>query len=288
MRRFYARMPTTHQRPSYRNVVVHGIAAAPVVTEEEVVPAGGVAEIPDKILWFSLRDASTVWSDSARTTPASLGGTIGGITDKSGREHHAYQPDSARHPAYLLNDGLPALQGDGLGFSGGDELWVEAGLGDEPVGPRHIFAVAYWDLVTPYGYMIGFASDGAGLHYIYSTDKSWGVQYSVFRRGGPDMTGPGRRLMEITNDSDGSYGDVTLHSDGAGSYGSRCDEFGFPITSGAYQTRFPHYFNEQPIHELLIFSRILSEEERRSVLAELETAWNLSLTITDWVPATCP
>lgn len=48
--------------------------------------------------WYNPSDLSSVFSDTAGTTPATIGGTVARINDKSGRGNHATQSTSSNRP----------------------------------------------------------------------------------------------------------------------------------------------------------------------------------------------
>lgn len=70
-------------------------------------------------VWVDLNDFSTLWQDTARTTPVTAAGqTVRGITDKSGRGNHLTNPtgwvlsaDGSNH--YMTTDNVSRFQGAG-------------------------------------------------------------------------------------------------------------------------------------------------------------------------------
>lgn len=72
------------------------------------------ADISGLSFWFDVKDASTLWANAAGTTPASLGGGVARLSDKSGNGRH------------LSNGGassaFPSYNGTTLFFDGGDTL----------------------------------------------------------------------------------------------------------------------------------------------------------------------
>ena len=86
--------------------------------------------------WYDPSDLSTVWQDSARTTPGVVGQPVGCIDDKSGRGNNATATGTAR----------PTLRQDGtkyyLEFSGAQWMGLSAALSGTTrsfvvVGGRH-------------------------------------------------------------------------------------------------------------------------------------------------------
>jgi hypothetical protein len=67
-------------------------------------------------VWFDPSDLSTLFQDSAGTTPVTaVGQTVGRILDKSGRGNHATQATLAQRPTYQIDStGRPYLSFDGV------------------------------------------------------------------------------------------------------------------------------------------------------------------------------
>lgn len=51
------------------------------------------------LAWYDAADASTLFTDVARTTPANVGDGVGGWADKSGSGNHAQQASGAQRPS---------------------------------------------------------------------------------------------------------------------------------------------------------------------------------------------
>lgn len=65
--------------------------------------------------WYDPSDLSTMFQDSAGTTPVTEDGQpVGKILDKSGRNNHASQATAAARPLYKTSGGLHWLQFDGV------------------------------------------------------------------------------------------------------------------------------------------------------------------------------
>jgi hypothetical protein len=64
--------------------------------------------------WYDPSDLSTVWADTAGTTPASVDGAVARIDDKSGNNNHATQATLASRPILRQSGGLTYLEFDGI------------------------------------------------------------------------------------------------------------------------------------------------------------------------------
>jgi len=72
--------------------------------------AGGIAGA-----WYDPSDLSTLFQDSAGTTPVTASGQpVGKMLDKSGNGNHATQAISAKRPIYTEGSGLSWLAFDGV------------------------------------------------------------------------------------------------------------------------------------------------------------------------------
>lgn len=94
---------------------------------ESVIKAAGVRKIDQAIVspifaasergvWFDPSDISTLFQDSAGTTPVTAAGQpVGLMMDKSGRGNHATQATSASRPTYQVDSaGRPYISFDGV------------------------------------------------------------------------------------------------------------------------------------------------------------------------------
>ena len=88
--------------------------------------------------WYDPSDLTTLFQDSAGTTPVTTAGQpVGLMLDKSGRAHHAIQSTPSKRPTYTTGSGLAWLAFDGvddamstggIDFTGTDKATVFAGL----------------------------------------------------------------------------------------------------------------------------------------------------------------
>jgi len=87
--------------------------------------------------WYDPSDLSTLFQDSAGTTPVTASGQpVGLMLDKSGNDNHATQAISAKRPIYTEGSGLSWLAFDGVGdtmataaidFTGTDKVSIFTG-----------------------------------------------------------------------------------------------------------------------------------------------------------------
>lgn len=106
-------------------------------------------DIAGLLLWLDANDASTLFQDAAKTTPAGNGDVVGAWADKSGQGNDATQTTTGRKTtvsAAAIN-GLNAILGDGAD----DELVISVG----PLTVETIFAVAVNNVPTGDGTIIG-------------------------------------------------------------------------------------------------------------------------------------
>ena len=128
---------------------------------------------PNKIaglqLWLDANDASTLFQDAAKTTPAGDGDVVGAWADKSGQGNDATQTVTADKPtiAGAEINGLNTIQGDGVD----DDLDISVALTTETV-----FIVAKHDDTTRLDQIIAqntnfrIAYLGAGDNIRYTAD----------------------------------------------------------------------------------------------------------------------
>lgn len=90
-----------------------------------------------KGVWYDPSDLSTVWQDSARTTPGAVNSPVGCIDDKSGNGANATQATAGSRPILRQAGSLFYLEFDGvddflataaINFSARDEVSVFAGV----------------------------------------------------------------------------------------------------------------------------------------------------------------
>ncbi|HBM28028.1 MAG TPA: hypothetical protein DDZ92_03900 [Halomonas sp.] len=98
--------------------------------------------------WHDPSDLSTLFQDSAGSTPVTAAGQpVGLMLDKSGRNNHARQTTAAARPLYQIDAGKPYLAFDGVddfmvttAFDwGSDEAFIGVGVRANTIHPGIIF-----------------------------------------------------------------------------------------------------------------------------------------------------
>lgn len=89
----------------------------------------------NKGFFYDFYVAGSVFSDAARTTVATSGGPVGGVTDLSGNGNHATQATTTRRPNLTISNGRAFIQGDGI-----DDFLQMASLDMAGTGEATVFA----------------------------------------------------------------------------------------------------------------------------------------------------
>ena len=185
--------------------------------------------------WYDPSDISTLWQDSARTTPVtSDGDPVGAMDDKSGNGNNALQVTDAKRPTYKTAGGLIWLDFTGatkfletgsIDFTAGDKMSLFTGLTkttdlseiivelsanvNDNNGTFHLAQIATDDYqVTSKGTLAVTAKGGTSL--APSTDIVTGLM---------DIAGPssllrvdGSQIVEVTtSQGTGNYGNYPLY-----------------------------------------------------------------------------
>lgn len=126
-------------------------------------------------VWYDPSDLSTLFQDSAGTTPVTADGQpVGLMLDKSGNDNHATQSVSAARPTYRTDGTLHWIEGDGVD----DYLEILSGINDFTTD---FFAIAAMQ------YDGGGGSQGGGMYF----------------RGGSPSGGPYEWLLQPDSDTTG-------------------------------------------------------------------------------------
>lgn len=126
-------------------------------------------------VWLDPSDLSTLFQDTAGTTPVTAAGqTVGLVLDKSGRGNHATQATAASRPTYQVVSGLPCLVFDGVDdflvtptiTPGTDKVQVFAGvrkLSDAAIG--QILGFGLGDVSAVNGSFALWGPNGVAANY---------------------------------------------------------------------------------------------------------------------------
>ena len=199
--------------------------------------------------WYDPSDLSTLWQDSARTTPVtSDGDPVGAIDDKSGNGNHALQAITDARPLYKTSGGLHWLL-----FDGGIDVLVTANLSsyimngggmlsavmrstlDESI--KGVFEevevatssnriVLYSDTRTAINRFCDYAADGTDRYIDYPSKQGLTDRVAILNSDGTIATGysDGVSLGTLSSTSDFDSGTVLklgIQTQGAGRFVGR-------------------------------------------------------------------
>ena len=160
-----------------------------VVQSGEFYPAslfaGGIAGA-----WYDPSDLSTLFQDSAGTTPVTASGQpVGLMLDKSGNGNHATQAAAAARPTYTEGSGLSWLAFDGVD----DEM--DAVIGWDVDGPVYMAIAGSTETTTS---NLGFLSVNPGST-VSRTRRSIAIQTGTSLKA--DARGGNKAIVNIIADS---------------------------------------------------------------------------------------
>lgn len=115
--------------------------------------------------WYDVQDLSSMWQDSAGTTPAAVDAVVGKVNDKSGNARHLTQVTAENKPILRQAGGFYHLQFDGsddwletASFAwGSDHVSIYGALDDDNIGvvcciaefgPTSVSTTETWGLLT--------------------------------------------------------------------------------------------------------------------------------------------
>ena len=161
--------------------------------------------------WYGPSDLSTLFQDSAGTTPVTTAGQpVGLMLDKSGRANHAAQAIAAARPIYTEGSGLAWLAFDGVddameiqnaafSFTGDQSVWVAAkhDTGDG----RYIYLMGGND---DKGYLFVTSSSTGRMRFIPVTNSTTAISTSAI----------GTSPIVFGGAWDRSSGDMSLRENG--------------------------------------------------------------------------
>ncbi|MBP9803911.1 MAG: hypothetical protein KBE22_03250 [Candidatus Accumulibacter sp.] len=244
---------------------------------------GGTAD-PDAVIealfasgeqgaWYDPSDLSTMFQDSAGTTPVTADGQpVGLILDKSGRGNHASQATAAKRPLYKTSGGLHWLQFDGvddalatasIDFTSTDKMSVFSGSNrTSSTGDSILVELSSTVLAAPGAFAtyspVGSNDMGAYLRgtdgtFLYGTPVNNGTPYVGYL--GFDIAGAAR-ADEIKIRVNGVIPTITTGGNanaGTGNFGT------YPMYIGA-RGGDSKYFNGK-IYSIIVLGRTATTQE---------------------------
>lgn len=190
------------------------------------------AELTDLAVWLDAADASTLWADTAATTPALNGGAVARWNDKSGNGRHAFQT-AATGPLYN--------NGGWLEFNGTRALAVTNGLTQGVTGNclwEWVFVAKFNGTATlqvpirdsgsgDSSGVVGYTTSNAGFYRIRN-DSSLGLSASIADEFGTNvfingmvsrqLVGAGNEVEVYRNGTQRLATDVTANAAGSVTY----------------------------------------------------------------------
>ncbi|MBS0371887.1 MAG: hypothetical protein JSS57_22110 [Proteobacteria bacterium] len=192
----------------------------------------------EKGVWYDPSDLSSMFQDSAGTTPAVVDQAVGYIADKSGNGNHAKQSITASKPILRLSGGLYYLQFDGvddflvtgnIDFTATDKMTVVAGVRklSEAAAGAAVGVGANINTTTSVELTVGpntnksiaYGSRGTALAYTVYTNDAIAVPVSMVLTGQSEITTDTCTLrlngvQVVTSASDqgtGNYGSAAIY-----------------------------------------------------------------------------
>ncbi len=233
---------------------------------------GGAAFSPSTLFaggyqgsYYDPNDLSTVWADTAGTTPASVNGAVARVDDKSGNGNHLVQATAGNRPLLKLNGAVYSLLFDGVddyfnitncltlltGWTAGTGLFAAKTITDPPAANR--------------GGIFGYfaASDGGD---VYATSAG-AVQSSFLTSARKVNIDPGVLTNWHENGVRSTNGDFRYEFDGTEIVNTATNTFAATTGSGAYpkigENGNPNYY-EGHLGRLLFINRTLSAGDMAS------------------------
>lgn len=239
--------------------------------------------------FYDPNDLSTMYQDAAGTVPVTdVGQPVGLIQDKSGRNNHAHQTNSASRPIlrqntvtganYLEFDGVDDfLQTSNIDFTATDKVSLFTGVDKLSDNPQFIAALVldYTSLVGTFSLITG--EDGLGNGYastgIGSATLSDGQSARNYTYPAPDVAVLSVR-HDISDDlssmrRNGVVGIDGIEDKGTGNFGN------YPLFIGRYLGLIAAFKGN--IYSLIGVGKLVSEDE--TIAIEKELAKNTGVTL---------
>lgn len=204
--------------------------------------------------WYDPSDLSTVWQDSARTTPGAVGQPVGCIDDKSGRGNNATQSTAGSRPILRQSGSLFYLEFDGSDDGlvtgtitpGVDEMQIIAGVRKSSDAARGMIAEHSTSAATAGTFLLEGPSFAAGADFRYASGGSIGFSGVVQATGNAaPITKVVTGLGDISADSsiirvNGTQAASSAADQGTGNYTAQVTYIGrragasFPLNGNIY------------------------------------------------------
>lgn len=247
---------------------VRGKAALPVFPVNSW-PVSDVAFSPPDLsgllLWFDISDITSLYQDSAKTTPVtSTGDPIGAAVDLSGNGDDALQAITANKPTYRtsVQNGLSVTQCDG-----GDELRT---AGDVSAGTDEtIFSVAANAADPLTGTICGYTSTNRLFYASVLNRITYRYNSSSLNFGGHIQT----NWHYIAGSHTG--GVSRMFVDGVERLPTGAVADAIRTARFSIGSRGTADFLTGDIGEIIVYSRALTDSERQQVEAYLASKWGI-------------
>jgi len=256
-------------------------------------PSGSSPGFPGKVYQADASDISTLFQDSAGTTPVtSNGDPVGRFVDSVG-DIALLQSTAGRRPTYQTNilNGLP-----GINFGGtNDVMFVNAApLGSDPI------AFTIYLVVTPSAksdagmFTLGSGRDPGDFSVYHSTDQWFSVWWDnsvIARRYNQpyNQTSPANKLLVISGASDVTPETLVTRENGSafttfsyqnqttalGGFGS--DRFVLGARDASSESSGIGGYYKGHIHELIMCNEEHDATTRGNAETELATKWGISI-----------
>ena len=160
--------------------------------------------------WYDPSDMSTMFQDSAGTTPVTaVGQPVGLILDKSGRGNHAYQTTTTKRPLYQSAGGYSYLAFDGvddalvtssINFTSTAQMTVWAGLVNGTTS-TNIIAELSVDGSSNNGTFSLYANDATSILWARRGISSVALTANI-------LVSPNKNVLTLTQMINGPFGSV--------------------------------------------------------------------------------
>lgn len=250
------------------------ITSAPFTDRAEVAASLQGEElpafVPGLVLWLDAADADTLFADPAGTVPASGTDAVARWVDKSSLGNDAQQVSAGARPTLAARGGQAVPV-----FDGADQLVLDPARLPQGTTDSTTFVVAERDT-------------GAGLQGVLSHGGAGGgaIRWVGASTGNTYLSANGAANPTSAAWPSGAAGLVTAGFQGGASGTIRQRGGDEATVAGSYTTgstfatvgsgNLNQYWNG-PIHEVVVYGRALSDQERRSVELHLAAKWDLDL-----------